>query len=151
MKKWIFIGLGAAVVILIAIVVVVNSKLGPIVKVAVNTYGPKITGTQLKVNDVGISLFSGEAKLEKFFLGNPKGFKSPSALKVGSINVHLDESSLPKNTIVIKKVEVVGPEITYERRTNTDNFQSLLVNVEKKCLRENLARKSLKSRGPGKS
>jgi uncharacterized protein involved in outer membrane biogenesis len=150
MKKWIFIGLGAVVVILIAIVVVVNSKLGPIVKVAVNTYGPKITGTQLKVNDVGISLFSGEAKLEKFFLGNPKGFKSPSALKVGSINVHLDESSLPKNTIVIKKVEVVGPEITYERRTNTDNFQSLLANVEKNMPQGESGKKEPEKQGPGK-
>jgi len=79
MKKWILIGLGALVVILIVVVVVGLSKLGPIVKLAVNTYGPEITDTKLHVDDVGISIFSGEADLKKFFLGNPKGFKSPSA------------------------------------------------------------------------
>ena len=89
MKKWIFIGLGAIVVILIVVVVVGLSKLGPIVKMAVNTYGPKITDTELRVDDVGISLFSGEAKLKKFFLGNPKGFKSESAMKIGSVDVDL--------------------------------------------------------------
>jgi hypothetical protein len=66
MKKWIFIGLGAIVVILIVVVVVGLSKLGPIVKMAVNTYGLKITGNELKVDDVGISLFSGEASSKNF-------------------------------------------------------------------------------------
>jgi hypothetical protein len=64
MKKWIFIGLGGILVILIVVVVVGLSRLGPIVKMAVNTYGPRITGTELKVGDVGISLFSGEASLK---------------------------------------------------------------------------------------
>jgi hypothetical protein len=150
MKKWIFIGLGGIVVILIVIVGVGLTKLGPIVKTAVNTYGPQITGTQLKVEDVGISLFSGEAKLEKFFLGNPKGFKSPSALKVGSIDVQVDESSLPKDTIVIKKIEVIGPEITYERRGNTDNFKSLLANVQKDMPQGESVKKEPEKQAPGK-
>ena len=103
MKKWIFIGLGAIVVLLVVVVVVGISKLGPIVKMAVNTYGPKITGTELHVDDVGISIFSAEAKLKKFFLGNPKGFKSPSAMKVGYVYVDVDKGSLTKDTIIIKK------------------------------------------------
>mgnify|MGYP001812660311 FL=1 len=37
MKKWIFIGLGAIVVVLVVVVVVGISKLGPLVKMAVNT------------------------------------------------------------------------------------------------------------------
>ena len=94
MKKWIFIGLGAIVILLIVVVVVGISKLGPLVKMAVNTYGPKITDTELRVDDVGISIFSAEAKLKKFFLGNPAGFKSPSAMKVGSIYVDVDEGSI---------------------------------------------------------
>ena len=69
MKKWIFIGLGAIVVLIIVVVVVGVSKLGPLVKMAVNKYGPKITGTELRVDDVGISIFSAEAKLKAFFPG----------------------------------------------------------------------------------
>jgi uncharacterized protein involved in outer membrane biogenesis len=131
MKKWIFIGLGVIVVLLIVVVVVGLSKLGPIVKMAVNTYGPKITDTELRVDDVGISIFSAEAKLKKFFLGNPKGFKSPSAVKVGSVFVNVDEGSITSDTIVISKVVVDAPEITYEKRGKTDNFQALLANVQK--------------------
>jgi len=150
MKKWIFIGLGGVVVILILIVVIGLSKLGPIVKTAINTYGPKITGTEVKVGDVGISIFSGEAELEKFFLGNPQGFKSASAVKVGSIYVDVDEGSLMKNTIIIKKVEVVDPEITYEKRGKTDNFQALLANVEKNVPKGESPKKESENEGPGK-
>jgi hypothetical protein len=150
MKKWIFIGLGAIVVLLIVVVVVGLSKLGPLVKMAVNTYGPKITGTELHVDDVGISIFSAEAKLKKFFLGNPKGFKSPSAMKVGSVYVDVDEGSLTKDTIIIKKVEVVGPEITYEKRGKTDNFKSILNNIQKNVPKGESAKKEPAKEGPGK-
>ena len=150
MKKWIFIGLGAIVVLLVVVVVVGISKLGPIVKMAVNTYGPKITGTELHVDDVGISIFSAEAKLKKFFLGNPKGFKSPSAMKVGYVYVDVDEGSLTKDTIIIKKVEVVGPEITYEKRGKTDNFKSILNNVQKNVPKGESAKKEPAKEGSGK-
>ena len=150
MKKWIFIGLGAIVVLLVVIVVVGISKLGPLVKMAVNTYGPKITGTELRVDDVGISIFSAEAKLKEFFLGNPKGFKSPSAMKVGSVYVDVDEGSLTKDTIIINKVEVVGPEITYEKRGKSDNFKSILSNVQKNVPKGGSAKKEPAKEGPGK-
>ena len=150
MKKWIFIGLGAIVVLLIVVVVVGISKLGPIVKMAVNTYGPKITGTELHVDDVGISIFSAEAKLKKFFLGNPKGFKSPSAMQVGSVYVDVDEGSITKDPIIINRVEVVGPEITYEKRGKTDNFKSILNNVQKNVPKGESAKKEPAKEGPGK-
>jgi hypothetical protein len=150
MKKWIFIGLGAIVVLLIVVVVVGISKLGPIVKMAVNTYGPKITDTELHVDDVGISIFSAEAKLKKFFLGNPKGFKSPSAMKVGSVYVDVDEGSITKDPIIINRVEVVGPEITYEKRGKIDNFKSILNNVQKNVPKGESAKKEPAKEGPGK-
>ncbi len=150
MKKWIFIGLGAIVVLLIVVVVISLSKLGPIVKVAVNTYGPKITDTELRVDDVGISLFSAEAKLKKFFLGNPKGFKSPSAMKVGSVFVNVDEGSITSDTIVITKVVVDNPEITYEKRGKTDNFRALLANVQKNMPKGKPSKKEPAKEGRGK-
>jgi hypothetical protein len=150
MKKWLFIGIGAIVVIVIVVVIVGLSKLGPLVKMAVNTYGPKITDTELRVDDVGISIFSAEAKLKKFFLGNPKGFKSASALEVGSIHVDVDEGSITKDTIIINKVEVDGPEINYEKRGKTDNFQSILNNVQKNLPKGESAQEEPVKAGQGK-
>jgi hypothetical protein len=150
MKKWIFIGLGAIIILLIVIVVFGISKLGPLVKMAVNTYGPQITDTELRVDDVGISLFGAEAKLKRFFLGNPKGFKSPSAMEVGSIYVDVDEGTIIKDPIIINRIEVVGPEITYEKRGKTDNFQSILANVQKNVSQKGSAKKETAKEGPGK-
>jgi len=131
MKKWIFIGGGVVVVIIIVIIVIGLSNLGPIIKNAVNTYGPGMTKTEVRLDDVAVSIFSAEAKLKDFFLGNPKGFKSPQAMNVGSIHVNVDEKSLTGDTIVIDRIEVLGPEITYEKKRGTDNFKTILNNVQK--------------------
>jgi len=129
MKKVIIIG-GALIIIIIILIVVGLSNLGPIIKTAVNKYGPQITKTEVSLKDVGISIFSAEATLKDFRLGNPKGFKSPHALIVGKVYVDVDEGSLTGDTIIIDKIEVVAPEIIYERSLKTDNFKSLLNNVQ---------------------
>ena len=86
--------IGAAIVIAIIIALVVGvSNLGPMTKSAVNSYGPGITQTTVSLDDVDISLFSAEAKLKGLLRGNPKGFSSPQAMKVGAIHVNVDEGS----------------------------------------------------------
>ena len=150
MKKWIFVGLGTVVVIIAVILIVGLSNLGPIIKHAVNTYGPKITKTELHVDDVGVSIFSVEAKLKKFFLGNPEGFKAESAMKVGSVFVNVDEGSLKGDTIVIDRIEVKGPEITYEKKEGTDNFNTILKNVTNTASSEKSSKKESKEEGAGK-
>ena len=130
MKKWIIIS-GVVIVIILILLVAGLSKLGPMIKKAVNTYGPGITKTEVHLGNVGLSLFSGEAKLEDFYLGNPKGFNSPKAMDVGSIYVDVDEGSLTADTIIINKIEVVRPEITYEKKSGTDNFKIILNNIKR--------------------
>lgn len=131
MKKWIFIG-GAGVILIIIIVVIVGlSNLGPMIKNAVNTYGPEITKTEVQLGDVSVSLFSAKAELKHFLLGNPTGFKSQDAMNVGAIYVDVDEGSLTGDIITIDRIEVVSPEITYEKMRGTDNFQTILNNVKK--------------------
>jgi uncharacterized protein involved in outer membrane biogenesis len=131
MKKWILLGGGAILVIIVVIVVVGLSNLGPMIKRAVNTYGPGITQTEVRLGDVGVSIFSAEAELKAFLLGNPKGFKSPKAMSVGRIYVNVDEKSITGNTIVIDRIEVIAPDITYEKISGRDNFQTILGNVKR--------------------
>ena len=147
MKKWILIGLGAAVVIVAVVVFVGLSNLGPIIKSAVNTYGPKITKTELRVADVGVSILSAEAKIKNFFLGNPQGFKNDRAVQVGSIYVNVNEKSLTSNPIIIDRIEVKSPEISYEKKGKTDNFQSILSNVNKATASENSSTTSSQDKG----
>lgn len=149
MKKWIYIGIGAIVVV-IAIIIFGLSNLGPIIKQAVNSYGPEITKTELHVDDVGISIFSAEAKIKRFFLGNPKGFKAPSAMKVGSVLVNVDEKSLTSNTIIVDRIEVITPEITYEKIGKNDNFNAILNNITKTSDSEKRSKETSEKEGSGK-
>jgi hypothetical protein len=149
MKKWIYIGIGAIVVI-IAVIIFGLSNLGPIIKRAVNSYGPEITKTELHVADVSVSIFSGEAKIKQFFLGNPAGFKTPSAMKVGSVLVKVNEKSLTGNPIVVDRIEVISPEITYEKKGEIDNFHTILNNIEKISTSEKQSKQESGKEGAGK-
>jgi uncharacterized protein involved in outer membrane biogenesis len=130
MKKFIYAGI-ALIVVVAAVLIIGLSNLGPIIKTAVNKYGPAMTKTDLRVHDVSISILSGEAKLKDFYLGNPKGFKSPEAMRVNAVYVDVDEKSITHDPIVIDRIEVVGPKITYEKVHRTDNFQTILSNVKR--------------------
>ncbi len=149
MKKWIYIGIGVVVVV-VAVIIFGLSNLGPIIKRAVNSYGPKITKTELHVADVNVSIFSGEAKIKKFFLGNPAGFKTPSAMKVGSVLVKVNEKSLTGNPIIVDRIEVISPEITYEKKGAMDNFHTILNNITKTSNSEKQTQQESKKEGAGK-
>lgn len=128
MKKLLLIGAALIVVIVVALVIGL-SKLGPAIQYAVNTYGPQLTKTELSLGDVSISIFSGNAHLKDFFLGNPKGFTSAEAMKVDSIFIDIDPKSITKDTIVIHSIEVLAPAITYEKGLRTDNFKEIIQNI----------------------
>jgi len=149
MKKLLIIG-GVVIVIILVLLVLGVSNLGPIIKTAVNTYGPKITKTDVSLRDVSISILSGQAKLKDFVLGNPKGFKAPHAMSVGSVYVDVDEKSLTGGTIIINKIEVIAPEITYEKSASTDNFKTLLDNVTGTASTEKSAKKQSGKEANGK-
>ncbi len=129
MKKVLIAGV-VVIVVVGAFLYFTLSNLGPLVKKTVNTMGPKVTKTSVEVSDVSVSVFSGQAKIKGFLLGNPKGFKSDQAMKVGSVFVDIDEGSITKNPIVINQIEIIAPEITYEKKSGSDNFQTLLKNVQ---------------------
>ncbi len=150
MKKWILIGSGVVIVLIILILVIGISNIGPLIKTAVNTYGPGITKTDVRLEDVSISIFSGEAKLKGFYLGNPKGFKSSEAMKVKSIFVDVDEKSLMKDPMIIDRIEITRPEITYEKARGTDNFKAIIDNVQRTAAVVESPKEKPKEEGKGK-
>ncbi|MBM4309913.1 MAG: AsmA family protein [Deltaproteobacteria bacterium] len=153
MKKVMIIGL-LLIVFIAGVLVFGASKLGPLIKTAVNTYGPQLTKTELRLGDVSISLLSGTAELRDFFLGNPQGFASPEAVRVGSISIDIDKKSIAGDTIIIHSIEVIAPAITYEKKRGTDNFQAIANNVSSGSSRPRPAKDSAKQEQksePGKN
>jgi len=150
MKKWVMIIAGVVIVVVAILFVVVISNLGPVIKTAVNTYGPEITKTDVHLSDVDVSLLSAQAEIRKFYLGNPAKFKSPEAMTVRSIYIDMNEKSLLENPIIIEKIEVVAPEITYEKMDGTDNFQTILNNIKRTAGAEKRSEKKSGGKGKGK-
>jgi hypothetical protein len=129
-KKWlILLGTGIAAFCLLATFAVVY--LDSIITKAVNHYGPKLTKTDVRIEDVRVSLLTGEAKLKDFYLGNPGGFKSAQAMTADTITIRIDEKSLTESTVIIDRIEISGPDITYEKVLDTDNFKIILKNLKR--------------------
>jgi len=124
---------GALCVILLVVIVlmVVVFNLGPVVKTAVNSYGPDIVKTDVRLDKADVSVFKTQVRFENFVLGNPKGFSSPNAIVVGAVLVDVDETTLLKETVIINRIEVFQPEITYEINGTTDNFSAIIDNLKK--------------------
>lgn len=148
-KKWLIAaGVLLAIVIIAAIALVM--RLDELITKAVNTYGPEITGTEVRVENVRVSFLSGKAAIENFTLGNPKGFRSPRAMKVASASVNLELTSLMSDTIVIGRLEIVEPDITYEKRGGTDNFKLIAKHAEQKAKEAGLVPEETGGKKPGK-
>ena len=131
MKKYILIGSGVLVVAVIGMIVLAVMNLGSIIKAATEKYGPQITKTEVRLGSADISVLSGSGKLEDFLLGNPKGFSMPNALTCDTIKVKVDTNSLASDTIIIEEIYIDGPVISYEQKGRTDNFKTILANINK--------------------
>jgi hypothetical protein len=139
MKKFLIIGLGGAAVAIIAMIVFAILNLGSLIKTVTETYGPRITKTEVRLGSADISILSGSGTLENFFLGNPEGFSMPSAMECDTIRVTVVKDSLTTDTIVIEEIMVKGPVISYEKRCNTDNFKTILANIKQTVASEKKA------------
>lgn len=124
----------AIVVVLLLIVGVVVSMffLGSIVKKGVETAGPGITKTEMKLDSATLSVMSGSGTLKGFLLGNPEGFKTPQAIKVGTTSVGVKPMSVFGDKVHVTHVRVEAPEIMFEVQglnVRANNLSKILDNV----------------------
>jgi uncharacterized protein involved in outer membrane biogenesis len=130
MKKLILTVALVLVVLLVAAVVAVGLFLDKAVKAGVETVGPTLTKTDVKLGDVGLSLLSGGGKLKGLVIGNPEGFKSPSAINIGSASLAIQPGSLLADKLVIRSIKVEAPEVTFETDLRANNLSKILANLE---------------------
>ena len=131
MKKFLIVLL-VVLVLLGGGVFYVASQAGDIIRTAVVEYGPEITGTPVTLDSVSLSLLLGNAKINNLVIGNPDGFKSEDAVRVGVVEVQLDVNSLFGDAIHIQKILVDGAELTYELAGGGSNIDALKRNVEER-------------------
>ena len=128
--KW-FVRIVVIVLVLIAaLVLTANFYLGSIVIKAAETAGPSVLGVPIKLEYASVRLLKGHVTLRGFVLGNPEGFKTDQAISVGEVTVDLDPKSLLSDTIVIKRIYVNAPDITYELGLGKSNIGRILEQAE---------------------
>src|SRR2546429_5536298 len=130
MKKLIIRGVLVVLVLFVVAVGVSIYCLGSLVKNGVETVGPQITGTEIKLDSATLSLLSGSGRLKGLLVGNPEGFKTASAIKVGAVSLGVAPRSVFSDKVHVKEVRVESPEITFEGGLKGNNLSRLLDNVQ---------------------
>lgn len=131
MKK-IIMGIIAIVVLAVAAAftyVYVNSD--KLVKEAIEKYGSQVAGVKVSVGSVKLDIPGGKVTISGLSVANPSGYNTPTAFKLGEIGVALDTAKSTKSLIVINKVLVGAPEVTYEMGGAAgSNLQAIQQNVK---------------------
>lgn len=110
----------------------ITFRLGNVVKTAVETMGPRMTGGAVTLQTAVIRPFAGKINLEELTVSNPEGFNTPSAIKLRQLVVNLEITSVMSDTIHIREIVIDGPQITLEQPlTGKSNFKTILDNIEK--------------------
>lgn len=104
--------------------------LGPLVKKGVETVGPMVTQVEVKLDSARVGLLSGHGSLKGLLVGNPAGYQSASAMRLGEISVEVVPRSVFADKIHLKSVTILAPEITVEGGLKDNNLTKILANVE---------------------
>src|SRR5881409_3710652 len=125
MKKIIVRLLILLLVLLVLAAVAVYLFLDSAVKRAVETMGPNLTKVPVKLDYVNVSLLTGSGKIRGLVVGNPEGYKSPSAIRVGAGSLALKPASLLSDKVVIEAINLQGPEVTFETDLTQNNLSKI--------------------------
>jgi hypothetical protein len=120
----------ASVILLILGVLAVSFFLDGAVKRGVETVGPMLTKVEVKLDSVNLSLLSGGGKLKGLIVGNPSGYKTPSAIQVGTASLALQPSSVLSSKIIVHSINLQAPEITFETDLKGNNLSKILDNLQ---------------------
>jgi hypothetical protein len=99
--------------------------------VAVNKYGPPLTGTQVTLGAAHLSPFTGGGWMKQLFVGNPTGFKTAKAFSVDRVALKVKPFSLFGDTVDVEEVVVEKPEFIFESKLISSNLGTILENIEK--------------------
>ena len=104
-------------------------SLNSLVKKGVETIGPRITRTDVKLGAAVLSPLSGSGRLLDLSIGNPQGFTG-SAITVGTLEIDMNEKTALSKTIVIDKILITSPEISLIGTLTGNNLGKLMQNIK---------------------
>jgi hypothetical protein len=100
------------------------------VKKGIESVGPQVTQTSVALDSVNLSPLSGSGSLKGLIIGNPEGFDGDHLFKLGQIDVSVDKSSIFSDTVIVEKIHILAPDISYEKTLSSSNIKELQNNIE---------------------
>lgn len=121
--------LAVLVVIVIAAFLVLSFTLDGLVESAIEDTGSELLQTEVRVDDVSISLFDSRGSIGGITIENPEGFSDSAAIKLEAISMKLDLPSLLSDTMVVDSLIIQQPEVYMEQTLEGNNLKTLQDNM----------------------
>jgi len=129
----VFLGIvGTCIVAVIVGTVLLVSNLDSVVASLIEEIGTEVTGTNVSVDSVEISLKEGAASIHGLRIANPEGYPAGNALEIGLAAVALDLGETASELVVIKSILIDGAKLSYLQQGRSSNLQTIQSNLGKK-------------------
>ncbi len=129
MLKKLIIGFAILIVLFAGSMYYVSQNAGKMVAGIIENQGSRVTQVTVRVKGVDINLTDLKAAIRGVSIANPPGFKTARAIGLDKVSVKLSKN-WSSRTVVIDKVLVNAPNITYEIGPNGSNIAAIQENVE---------------------
>ena len=116
--------------ILTVLLFAASGFVGKGIAAGVEKFGPELTKTDITLEGVDLSAFSGSGTIKGLVVGNPEPFRTQSSIKVGRAHLDMVPLSIISDKIVIEEISIDAPEITYEFGLGSSNIGQILKNIE---------------------
>lgn len=121
---------GLLLILVIGFVVTATFFMGPLIKTAVEGFGPKVLGVPVQLARVHVSPLTGRVRFEHLVIGNPSGFKADHAFQIDKFAVELVPSSVFSKRILIRDITIDSPDIQFEQTLAGNNFSKIMDNLK---------------------
>lgn len=100
-----------------------------IVKTGIEEHGSQLMGTEVQVDGVSISIFSGSGSISGFTVQNPDDFSDEAAIEIGEMSIAIDISSLFSEVILVEDITIKSPNVFFEQKGVGANLNVLNDNM----------------------
>jgi hypothetical protein len=120
-----------AVVAFAAAAVWLYLSLDHVVERGIEKYAAEILQATVELDAVKLAPADGAGALRGVRIGNPPGFRAPHAATAATVELAVDPATIVKDVVVVRRIVVDRPSITYEPGAKGSNFDALQRNVER--------------------
>ena len=121
--------IGIVLLFCVAIITVYVS-IGSVITTAIENYGSAITQTDVTLRETEFSPTTGETELFDLTIASPAPYKAQPAFMSPRIKMQIDPQTVDEDIIVIKRIEIEAPEITYEITKSGDNLRAIRAHIK---------------------